>query len=148
MRVKQLIVTFSLCIPNLVFAWSQIDLLAAVSCNNVIDRPYYQYQFEKAYGPSTRTEGGALWFKGKGELFGSSVKEIFVSDRGPWQLVGVVLEASPKVVVESIRTARFLPTNMFFNEAENRWVGSDTRQLVWHAQKFAKLYCIGYKDER
>ena len=47
-----------------------------------------------------------------------------------------------------LRNARFAPANMFFDEKNNKWVGSDGRQMVWHEQKYAKVFCIGMRDGR
>lgn len=129
-------------------AWSTIDVMSAISCNADMNREFYQQKMTQYYGKILRNEGSAYWYKGKDSLYGSTIREIFVSSGPPYLFVGVVLEAPPTEVAEAIRTSRFAPANMFFDEKNNRWVGSDGRQMVWHEQKYAKVFCIGMRDGR
>lgn len=129
-------------------AWTTIDVMSAISCNSDMDRGFYQQKFLQYYGKVLRNEGGAYWFKGKDALYGSTIREIFVSSGPPYLFVGVVLEAPPTEVAEAIRTSRFAPANMFFDEKANKWVGSDGREMVWHEGKYAKVFCIGVRDGR
>ena len=67
-----------------------------------------------------------------------------VLDPAP-RFVGVVLEAKPDEVVPAIERARFGSTKMYHDALRQRWVGQESRVLVWHQVRYAKLYCMGYR---
>lgn len=129
-------------------AWTTIDVLSAISCNSSLERDYYREQLTAYYGPVLERKGGALWFKGKDSIYGATIREIFVSAGPPMLFVGVVLEASPVQIAEEIGKARFASARMYFDAKNNRWAGSDGREMVWHEGKYAKIFCIGMRDGR
>lgn len=128
-------------------AFSDVELLSALSCNSQTTRSFYKAEFDKAYG-QFKTHSDAHWFSGKSSIYGFKIREVFVSAIAPYNFVGVVLEATPKQVADAIQSSRLYPSNMHLNVSENKWVSSDARQLVWHEQKYAKLFCPGTNDGR
>ena len=107
-----------------------------------MERKYWTREFTATYGAPLRNEGGALWFKGTGELYGAPIKEVFVAAKPGYQFVGAVLDTTPDKLVEPIRTSRSFPTNLFVTPADG-WVGANAMHLKWHQQKYAKVFCIG-----
>ena len=132
-------------------AWSTIDVMSAISCNADLNREFYQQKLTQYYGKILRNEGSAYWYKGKDSLYGSTIREIFVSSGPPYLFVGVVLEAPPTEVAEAIRTARFAPANMFFDEKKQQMGGfrrpsdglarAEVRQSFLHRDAGRPLDC-------
>jgi phosphoheptose isomerase len=114
------------------------DVISAASCNSVADTQFFVRELTSKYG-QPRLEQGAYWFKGSGEIYGSAIKEIFVSNTPMQKFVGVVLENAPTDVVAKIKTSIQYPTNVHQNG--NYWVGADGREIMWHAQKYTKIFC-------
>ncbi|CAB4130185.1 hypothetical protein UFOVP116_312 [uncultured Caudovirales phage] len=116
---------------------------SAIACNASMDRKFWIAELTATYGAPLRNEGGALWFKGQGELYGSTVKEFFVSSKPGYQFIGAVLATTPDKLVEPIQTSRSFPTNLFQTPSDG-WVGANAMHLKWHQQKFSKILCIGF----
>lgn len=117
-------------------------LNSAIACNASMERRFWIPELTSTFGPSIRKEGGALWFTGKGELYGSQIKEIFVSVGPGYQFIGAVLATTPDKLVEPIQTSRLFPTNLFETPGDG-WIGANAMHLKWHQKKYAKILCIG-----
>lgn len=117
------------------------SIASAVSCNQDMDSGFYNAEFTKQFGPPFKTEGEAVWYKANGELYGSNIREVFVSSSKNYSFIGVVLEEKPETVIENIKTSRTVPTNVFLSS--NGWVGADGRNIMWHEQKYTKIFCLG-----
>jgi hypothetical protein len=117
-------------------------LNSAIACNASMERRYWTTELTATYGAPIRTEGGALWFKGSGELYGAPIKEVFVAAKHGYQFVGAVLDTTPDKLVDPIQNSRSFPTNLFATPADG-WVGANAMHLKWHKQKYAKVFCIG-----
>jgi hypothetical protein len=122
------------------------DIASAISCNSEMSRTWWQREFKAAYG-KPRLEQGALWFDGKGELYGKKILEVFVS-ADPWyRFVGVVLDTKPEEVIPAIRVSRVYPTNVFESGAQG-WVGADGRNIMWHKGQHTKIFCMGARQAK
>jgi hypothetical protein len=117
------------------------ELIMAASCNHHLNPAFYNQEFTHQYGKPFKHEGEALWFHASGELYGSPIREVFVSTSREYHFVGLVLEDSPPIIIERMKTSRVIPTNVF-NVGANGWVGADNRQIMWHAGKFTKIFCM------
>ena len=116
------------------------DLLSVASCNSVADVDYYKREFTVAFGAPTRNEQGAYWYKASGEVYGTQIKEVFVSSDPHNRFAGVVLEAKPDVVVANVPGSMLYPTNVF--PTNNHWVGTDGRFIMWHKGNSTKMFCV------
>ena len=115
------------------------ELLAAASCNSIADNAYFAREFESTFGKPVRNEQGALWFKASGDAYNSEIREVFVSSDPRNRFVGIVLSARPNDVVLSVPSSNMYPTNVF--PSRNAWVGTDGREIMWHAGKYTKMFC-------
>ncbi len=138
LRKFALKILFVLFIP-IVLPANLLEVYSVISCNSRPDNSYFINKFIKDYGNPIRNAEGALWFKGKGEMYGSPIREFFVSSTKGLSFVGVVLENSPPFVVDKIVSAPLFPTNVMVNG--DYWVGSDGRSIMWHQGYYTKIFC-------
>ena len=117
------------------------ELIAAASCTHHLNPSFYNQEFRQQYGLPYKHEGEALWFHASGELYGSPIREVFVSTSRDYHFVGIVVEDPPPTIIERMKTSRVLPTNVF-NVGANGWVGADNRQIMWHAGRYTKIFCM------
>lgn len=119
------------------------EIAATVSCNNDLNRHYYINEYTAQFGKPYKEEGGALWFKvTTGEnLYDAPIKELFVSTHPEYLFVGVVIEATPEIIVEAIRSSIVLPTNLFQKDKDT-WIGADTRTVMRYNGKYTKIFCL------
>lgn len=140
-KMKTLICLLLALVPHFSYAAiTEGELLSAISCNTKVEKQYFYAEFEKQYGKPVRVEQGSAWFKGSGTMYGSQVREVFVSVTPNWNYVGVILDTKPADILNNIRTATRYPTNVF-ESGTGYWVGADGRNIMWHAGKYAKLFC-------
>ena len=79
---------------------------SAVLCRSHLDNAYFYDYLSTAFGPSYKHEGGAYWFKADGNLWGTAVSEIMVSDDSSDIIfVGAVADAAPDKLDEAIRAS-------------------------------------------
>lgn len=127
-------------------AVSTVTIAAAISCNSQMSRTWWQRELQAAFG-KPRSEGGALWYKGQGDLYGKKILEVFTS-ADPWyRFVGVVLESKPEAVIPAIRVSRLYPTNVF-EAGANGWVGADGRNIMWQQGQHTKIFCAGVRQAK
>jgi hypothetical protein len=119
---------------------STTDIASAISCNEAIDSRYWIREFTGTFGQPSRNEGGALWWRASGLLYGSEITEVFVSNSRYWHFVGAVFKDRPEQLVRGIETSRFLPTRVF--STTGFWVGADSRIIMWHQGLSAKVFCV------
>ena len=120
------------------------ELIAAASCSHHLNPSFYNQEFRSQYGPPIKHEGEALWFRANGELYGSQIREVFVSTSREYHFVGIVLEDTPPIIIERIKKSRVIPTQIF-DVGTQGWIGADNRQIMWHAGKYTKIFCMsGY----
>jgi hypothetical protein len=79
---------------------------SAVLCRSHLDNAYFYDYLSTAFGPSYKHEGGAYWFKADGNLWGTPVTDIMVSDdTSDIVFVGAVTDTTPDKLDEAIRAA-------------------------------------------
>ncbi len=117
------------------------DIQSAISCNAGISSNYWIRELTNTYGKHEYIEGGSVWFKVSGEMYGSQITHVFVSTSKYHNFVGVLFKDPPTKLIESIKVSRKFPTNIF--ATNGYWVGSDTRFIMWHKGKYAKVFCSG-----
>lgn len=115
------------------------DIMSVASCNSIVDTAFYRREFTAKFGAPTRTEQGAIWYSASGEIYGTSIKEVFVSADPKLEFVGLVLEAKPTDILEKIKNSRMYPTNVYPNK--DYWVGADGRNIMWHKGTNTKMFC-------
>lgn len=115
------------------------EILAAASCNSIADNAYFAREFSAAFGAPVRNEQGALWYTASGDVYGTQIREVFVSNVDSRRFVGVVLAGKPEDVIAAVPSSQMYPTNVF--PTNNHWVGSDSRSIMWHAGKYTKMFC-------
>lgn len=115
------------------------QLLSAISCNTKIENNYWTAELKKQYGEPVRVEQGALWFKATGSLYGSPLKEVFVSASPEWRFVGIILESKPDAILPAVHASLRFPTKTF--PSNGHWIGSDGRNIMWHDGKYTKMFC-------
>lgn len=127
-----------LCASNSYAYLTQGDILSVVSCNSAVDTDFFIRELTEQYGKPRQAQG-AYWFKVSGQVYSSSIKEVFVSSDTTVKFVGLLLENSPIEVTKAVPVSNTYPTNVFANG--NSWVGSDGRVILWHDQKHTKMFC-------
>lgn len=128
--------------PSTAFV-TQGDILSVASCNSVIDRRYFIAELTKQHG-APRNEQGAFWFTVPGEVYGTTLKEVFISSIPNVNFMGILLEAAPTEVVLAVPGSNRYPTRVF--ATGDYWVGADGRVILWHAQKHTKMFCSIGRD--
>ena len=118
-----------------------VEIQSAISCNSKISSNYWIRSLTSTYGSPSYREGGTLWFKASGSMYGSEITYVFVSVTGYHNFVGVMFKDPPTKLLDAVRTSRAYPTNLF--PSKGHWVGSDGRSLMWHGGKYAKMFCSG-----
>jgi hypothetical protein len=117
------------------------DIQSAISCNAGISSNYWIKELTRTYGKHDYIEGGAIWFKVSGEMYGSQLSHVFVSISKYHNFVGVVLKDPPTKVVSAIRVSRLFPTNVY--STNGHWIGADSRVIMYHNYKYTKVFCSG-----
>lgn len=76
----------------------------ALLCNDSLDSGFYYNYLSSNLEPPYKREKGAFWFKVNTELFGKSVKEIFISDGTSWWVfIGAVFAATPDELAKAVQ---------------------------------------------
>ena len=114
----------------------------AILCRDNLDMKFFYDYLTASFGPSTKQEEGAYWFKAKAQLFGKDVKEIFVSDQSSgWAFVGVVFNATPDDLAKSVQASAgpiYVKTDTGYRYSPYRSQGAS--EIMWQ-NKNAKLLC-------
>ncbi len=140
--MKKLIIVLFLLIATQASAKVTLtDIQSAISCNAGITSNYWIRELTNTYGKPDYTQGGAHWFKVTGQMYGSQVSHVFVSISKYYNFVGVLFVDPPTKLVDSIQTSREFPTNVF--ATNGYWTGADSRLIMWHQGKYAKVFCSG-----
>lgn len=135
--MKRILIAIMILMSMNAYAIRLSEIMAAISCNSVPDNEFFFQELKKDYG-EPRIENGAAWFTASGDMYGSPVKEIFVSVT-EYKFIGVIIDGKPDVVIKNIPTSTQYPANVF--PSGSMWVGSDGREIVWHAGKYTKIFC-------
>jgi len=118
---------------------------SALLCRSQLDNAYFHSYLSAAFGPSYKHEGGAYWFKAEGNLWGTPVTDILVSDdTSELVFVGAVTEASPDKLDEAIRASagvRHVATDGSAFPVRESVPGS---RIVYFKAK-SKIYCAKFK---
>jgi hypothetical protein len=118
---------------------------SALLCRSHLDNAYFQSYLSTAFGPSYKHEGGAYWFKADGNLWGTQVTDIILSDdSSELVFVGAVTEATPDKLDEAIRSiagVRHKATDASAYPVRESVPGS---RIVYFKTK-SKIYCAKYK---
>lgn len=118
---------------------------SALLCRSQLDNAYFHSYLSAAFGPSYKHEGGAYWFKAEGNLWGTPVTDILVSDdTSELVFVGAVTEASPDKLDEAIRASagvRHVATDASAFPVRESVPGS---RIVYFKAK-SKIYCAKFK---
>jgi hypothetical protein len=118
---------------------------SAVLCRSHLDNAYFYDYLSTAFGPSYKHEGGAYWFKADGNLWGTAVTEIIVSDDSSDIIfVGAVTEAAPDKLDEAIRAAVGVSHNATDKSAFPVRQSRPGSTIVYFKAK-SKVFCAKYK---
>jgi hypothetical protein len=118
---------------------------SALLCRSHLDNAYFYDYLSSAFGPSYKHEGGAYWFRADGNLWGTTVTDIMVSDdTSDMIFVGAVTEATPDKLDEAIRAAvgvKHSATDSSTFPVRASRAGSN---IVYFKTK-SKVFCAKYK---
>lgn len=119
------------------------SLASGVSCNSRLNSVVWKKELERLFGRPKVTHSGAVWFSGSGSMWGVPIREAFVSKTTWHGFVGVVVETTPAELVRKIQSSRSFPTKFFQvqDKTGTYWVGADGRKVMWHEQRYAKVFC-------
>ena len=118
---------------------------SALLCLDHVENRYFQSWLTSAFGPAYKREGGALWFKAEGNLWGANVTDIVISDdTSDVVFVGALLDSTPEELEEAVRKtagiAHAVTDRSRFPVRQSR-PGS---RIVFNRDK-SKIYCARYK---
>lgn len=141
--MKKIIVILCFLCQSALAAVDVTSIASVVSCNSTPNTAMWVQRLTETFGKPVRREQGAVWFHATGDLWGAPIREIFVSVTAWHGFVGVVLDEKPSIIAERISTSRYFPTNLFpvKDSTGSYWIGSDGRSVMWHAQKYTKVFC-------
>jgi hypothetical protein len=118
---------------------------SALLCRSHLDNAYFYDYLSTSFGPSYKHEGGAYWFRADGNLWGTTVTDIMVSDdTSDMTFVGAVTEATPDKLDEAIRAAvgvKHSATDSSTFPVRASRAGSN---IVYFKTK-SKVFCAKYK---
>jgi len=118
---------------------------SAILCRSHLDNAYFYDYLSTAFGPSYKHEGGAYWFKADGNLWGTPVTDIMVSDdSSDIVFVGAVTDSAPEDLDKAIRAAM----GVRHDPAAGLGVGvrqSRPGSRIIHFKAKSKIYCAKYK---
>ena len=118
---------------------------SAILCRSHLDNAYFYDYLSTAFGPSYKHEGGAYWFKADGNLWGTPVTDIMVSDdSSDIVFVGAVTESAPEELDKAIRAA----AGVRHDPAASIGIGvrqSRPGSRIVHFKAKSKIYCARYK---
>ncbi len=118
---------------------------SAVLCRSQLDNAYFYDYLSTAFGPSYKHEGGAYWFKADGNLWGTAVTDVMVSDdTSDIIFLGAVTDSAPDKLDEAIRAAvgvRHDATDKSAFPVRESRPGS---KIVYFKTK-SKVFCAKYK---
>ena len=141
--MRKIVVLLGFLCQSALAAVDTTSIASAVSCNATPNTASWVQHLTETFGKPVRREQGAVWFRATGDLWGASIREVFVSVTAWHGFVGVVLDEKPSIIAERISTSRSFPTNLFpvTDSTGSYWIGSDGRSVMWHAQKYTKVFC-------
>ena len=117
----------------------------ALLCRNHLENAYFYSWLSTAFGPASKHEGGAFWFKGEATLWGKQVLEVMVSDdTHPMVFIAAVLDAKPEELEEAIRAAAGLRHQAVDASQTPLRVSNPGSVIAYHNDK-SKIYCARYK---
>ena len=117
----------------------------ALLCRSQLDNAYFHSYLSTAFGPSTRQEGGAFWFKGEATLWGKQVRELMVSDDTKSMVfIAAVVDARPEELEEAIRGAVGIRHKPADGSQYPLRVSNASSVIAYHQGK-SKIYCARYK---
>lgn len=118
---------------------------SALLCRSHLDNAYFHSYLSAAFGPSYKREGGAYWFKADGNLWGTPVTDIILSDdTSELVFVGAVTDVSPDKLDEAIRATagvRHVAADRSAFPVRESEPGS---RIVYFKAK-SKIYCAKFK---
>ena len=113
----------------------------ALLCIDQIDPAYFKKYMTDYFQPAYKVEGEAYWFKAETTLFGSRIKEVFVSvESSKFAFLGIVMEdkqETAKEHIESLTGTRFLPDQ---NSITLRTPPGSF--LIQYGTQNSKLFCV------
>lgn len=116
----------------------------ALLCLDQIDPAYFRQYMTDFFQPAYKIEGEAYWFKAETTLFGSRVKEVFVSaENSKFAFLGVVMEdrqESAKNQIEAITGARF-----FAEQNPGMLRTPPGSFLIQYGSSNSKLFCVKHR---
>ena len=116
----------------------------ALLCYDQIDPEYFKKYMTDFFQPAYKVEGEAYWFKAETTLFGSRVKEVFVSvESSKFAFLGIVMEDKQETAKQRIETmtgTRFIPEQNL--ETLRTPPGSF---LIQYGRQNSKLFCVKHR---
>ena len=117
----------------------------ALLCRNHLENAYFHSYLSTAFGPATKHEGGAYWFKGDATLWGKQVLEVMVSDdTHPMVFIAAVLDSKPEELEAAIHAAAGLRHKIVDAAQYPLRVSNPGSVIAYHNDK-SKIYCARYK---
>jgi hypothetical protein len=118
---------------------------SALLCLDHVENRYFQSYLNTAFGPAYKREGGALWFKAEGSLWGANVTDIVVSDDSSSVVfVGALTDSTPEELEAAVRKAAGIA---HVATGGGRFPVRQSRpgsRIVFNNAK-SKIYCARYK---
>jgi hypothetical protein len=119
----------------------------ALLCRDQIDNAYFYSWLTRFFGPATRHEGGAYWFRtNDASLWGTPVSEVMVSDdTSELAFVAAVSEVPPDELEGAIRKAagiRYLAADASPYPVR---VSNPGSKIAYYNTK-SKIYCAKFKS--
>ena len=117
----------------------------ALLCRNHLENAYFHSYLSTAFGPATKHEGGAFWFKGDATLWGKQVLEVMVSDdTHPMVFIAAVFDSTPEALEAAIHAAAGLRHKALDASQTPLRVSNPGSVIAYHKGK-SKIYCARYK---
>lgn len=118
---------------------------SALLCRSHLDNAYFHAYLSTAFGPATKHEGGAFWFKGDATLWGKQVLEVMVSDdTHPTVFIAAVLDSTPEELETAIHAAAGL-RHKAVDASQTPLRMSNPGSVIAYHQGKSKIYCARYK---
>jgi len=116
---------------------------SALLCQDQIDSYYYTDYMITYFGPPTKVEGGAYWWKVSSTLFGSPVDSIFVSQESTSSVfIGAIFADAPESLRQNILNATGVPYKA--TASPEQWISPSYSVMIKYntTQTPSKMYCL------
>ncbi|WP_229440810.1 hypothetical protein [Massilia sp. BSC265] len=118
----------------------------ALLCRSHLDNRYFHDYLTRSFGPASKREGGAYWFKVEATLWGAEVREVMVSDdTSDLVFIAALAESTPEELEGAVRAEAGMAYRPLDASPYPLRV-SKTGSTIAYMNDKSKIYCKKFKS--